>query len=156
MNRAPKDLLFLLTCGCLLAGCGTGPVGETPSVNVAKSPSPKICPVHHLPLVKVAGYFPSDGTMADPTWDYVRFMSANEAKYPFARPWSLAAAPEKGWSKKSVEPDCPECDKRFKADLAAYEKLSESAKEARFEASLERQVAREKKTGHRESPWGSF
>jgi hypothetical protein len=135
----PKAVLLSLSFGCLFTGC------ESVSALHEQTPSVTVCPVHHVPLVKTAGYLPSEGNCVVPTEDYIGFMAeispnpwATPPKYPFSRPHELVNAPKSGWNKRTVELVCPECDKRFNADLAAYEKLDESTKKARYRAHLRR------------------
>jgi hypothetical protein len=118
------SVLFTLAfAGCSAAGGG----------NVKP---PRDCPVHHVPLVKVSG-FVRRGERAYAAWNYVRFLSEAGAKYPHLWPYNVGRKAESGYARISVRA-CPKCDSSFETDYAAYLKLSEEAKEARFVAVLKK------------------
>ena len=95
-----------------------------------------VCPRHHIPLVKIKGYAPSRGTMADPTSDYVQYMSEAEAEYPCVTPWYINPEPLSGFRRKVSAKVCSQCNSSFDTAFAAYGELSEDVKEARFLKSL--------------------
>ena len=132
-----KSLLLSVVVLLALLGCAT------PSRKSEQS-SPSVCPVHHTPLVRVAGYAPSGRTMADPSWDYVRFMSEAESQYPFVRPWYLSEEPESGWRSNEVALVCTQCQSSFDSAFAAYRQLNEDDKQARFLAVLKKDVEKRK------------
>jgi len=118
-------VIAVLGLGWLLAGCEA-------SSPVVTTPHPRECPVHHVVLVEETGYEPSRGTMADPSGDYIRFMTENEKRYPFARSWTFKSRASSEWSRKAIEAYCPVCEASFDRDFAAYRKQDEATKEARF------------------------
>lgn len=126
-----KSTFVPIVCALAIWGCA-GPSEMSPQ------PSANTCPVHRVPLLRIAGYAPSGGTMADPSLDYVRFMAEAESQYPCVRPWFLSEKPRYGWRSKWVACVCTECESSFQNAFVAYRELSEDAKQARFSAVLDR------------------
>lgn len=102
----------------------------------------KRCRVHQSNLKTMNGFTFDDDVMADPTWDYVRFMY--ETRIPYSIPWGFSKNQTDICSKPISVDYCPLCEAEFQEGFADFKQLTEAQKEALFMESVRREAENNK------------
>jgi hypothetical protein len=100
------------------------------------------CQVHHTPLKARGGFTFGERVVADPIWDYVRFLDTE--RFPNVTPWSFSSKRSEAKSAPTTVKYCPQCDDEFEGEFEKFRQLTEPEKQAYFEALLRRQIQKKK------------
>ncbi len=100
------------------------------------------CKVHLTQLKTKDGFTFNDNILADPSWDYVRFM--DEERFQHTTPWYFSPYRTDNSTKPKTVDYCPICDEDFAKGYADFQRLTEEEKEAVFLESIRKEAQKKK------------
>ena len=100
------------------------------------------CEAHQAQLKKKSGFTFNYHILADPSWDYVRFM--DDERFPHTTGWHFSSERTEHTTKPTTVVFCPICDAEFTKGYADFRRLTEEKKEALFVESLRKEAQKKK------------